>query len=130
MPSVSRLPFEAHPFSISSVDSTLFAPEEAVADGGPGSPYRKELVFLIGVRGGFTKRLKEVAARHESVKVYVDGPYGDAVSLGCYDTSLLIAGEFFLHINCCLPLNEDPKGGLESRTHYRLSSTSSSMWLL
>ncbi|KAF8838191.1 hypothetical protein BDN67DRAFT_971947 [Paxillus ammoniavirescens] len=92
MPSVSRLPFEAHPFSISSVDSTLFAPEETVADGDPGSPYRKELVFLIGIRGGFTKRLKKVAARHESVKVYVDGPYGDAVNLGCYDTSLLIAG--------------------------------------
>ncbi|KIK94322.1 hypothetical protein PAXRUDRAFT_828115 [Paxillus rubicundulus Ve08.2h10] len=92
MPSVSRLPFEAHPFSISSVDSALFAPEETVVGGGPGSPYRKELVFLIGVRGGFTKRLKEVAERRESVKVYVDGPYGDVVNLGCYDTSLLIAG--------------------------------------
>ncbi|KAF9223093.1 hypothetical protein BS17DRAFT_153260 [Gyrodon lividus] len=92
MPSVSRLPFEAHPFSISSVDSTLFAPEESVVGGDPGSPYRKELVFLIGVRNGFTKRLKEVAARREIVKVYVDGPYGDAVNLGCFDTSLLIAG--------------------------------------
>ncbi|KAF9233766.1 FAD-binding domain-containing protein [Melanogaster broomeanus] len=95
MPSVSKLPFEAHPFSISSVDSTLFAPEARALEGDPASPYQKELVFLIGVRNGFTRRLKDIAARRETVKVYVDGPYGDAANLGCYDTSLLIAASVY-----------------------------------
>ncbi|KAI9573036.1 FAD-binding domain-containing protein [Boletus coccyginus] len=88
MPSVSRLPFEAHPFSIASVDSALFAPDTKAAE----DPYGKELVFLIGVKNGFTRRLKDVAARRESVKVYIDGPYGEGVNLDCYNTSLLIAG--------------------------------------
>ncbi|KAG9309630.1 putative iron reductase [Chiua virens] len=89
MPSVSRLPFEAHPFSIASVDSLLFCPDakvaEDLADG-------KELVFLIGVKNGFTNRLKHMAAQGERVKVYIDGPYGEGVNLGCYNTSLIIAG--------------------------------------
>ena len=88
MPSVSRLPFEAHPFSIASVDSVLFAPDTQVSENSDG----KELVFLIGVKTGFTRRLKDVAARGERVKVYIDGPYGGGVNLGCYNTSLLIAG--------------------------------------
>ncbi|KAH0828736.1 hypothetical protein J3R83DRAFT_3157 [Lanmaoa asiatica] len=88
MPSVSRLPFEAHPFSIASADSVLFAPDTKIAE----DSYGKELVFLIGVKNGFTRRLKDVAARGERVKVYIDGPYGKGVNLGCYNTSLLIAG--------------------------------------
>ena len=88
MPSVSRLPFEAHPFSIASVDSVLFAPDTQVSENSDG----KELVFLIGVKTGFTRRLKDVAARGERVKVCIDGPYGGGVNLGCYNASLLIAG--------------------------------------
>jgi len=90
IPSVSRLPFEAHPFSIASVDSALFAPDTKVAEGS----YGKELVFFIRVKNGFTRRLKNVAAQGESVKVYIDGPYGEGVNLDCYNTSLLIAGMF------------------------------------
>ncbi|KAH7925260.1 hypothetical protein BV22DRAFT_1011594 [Leucogyrophana mollusca] len=107
MPSVSRLPFEAHPFTIASLDSSLFAsvPTGAKAESneqlsdkhhpedlGPSSPFWKELVFLINVREGFTKRLQEVAATNGKVKVFVDGPYGPSPNLGSYDTSVLIAG--------------------------------------
>ncbi|KAF8132563.1 ferric reductase NAD binding domain-containing protein [Boletus edulis] len=88
MPSVSRLPFEAHPFSIASVDSVLFAPDTKVG----GDSNGKALAFYIGVKSGFTRRLKDVAARGDRLKVYIDGPYGEVVNLGCYDTSLLIAG--------------------------------------
>ncbi|KAG6371093.1 hypothetical protein JVT61DRAFT_10634 [Boletus reticuloceps] len=54
--------------------------------------YDKELVFLINVRGGFTNRLKKVAAQNRTVKVFIDGPYGRAPDIGTYDTSILIAG--------------------------------------
>jgi len=33
-----------------------------------------------------------VAARKGQVKVFVDGPYGPSPHLGCYDTSVLVAG--------------------------------------
>ncbi|KAG2346622.1 hypothetical protein BDR05DRAFT_959562 [Suillus weaverae] len=106
MPSVSRLPFEAHPFTIASFNSTLFdAPKErkptsekydeiSLAEGNLGSsaPFWKELVFFINVREGFTGRLKDAALKGDKVKVFVDGPYGPSPNLGSYDTSVLIAG--------------------------------------
>ncbi|KAH7909461.1 ferric reductase NAD binding domain-containing protein [Hygrophoropsis aurantiaca] len=122
MPSVSRLPFESHPFTIASIDSSSFYPEPSPSiiqsdssikaqdeDGAsqkaseghqsqlealesPSSSAWKELVFIINVRKGFTKRLGEVAARKEKVKVLVDGPYGLPFELGSYDTSILVAG--------------------------------------
>lgn len=104
MPSVSTLPFEAHPFTIASLDSSLLS--TTMPEGQPGSdeidevqvlgssaPFWKELVFLINVHEGFTKKLKEVAARKGQVKVFVDGPYGPSPDLGCYDTSVLVAGD-------------------------------------
>ncbi|KAG2151649.1 ferric reductase NAD binding domain-containing protein [Suillus bovinus] len=97
MPSVSTLPFEAHPFTIASFDSSLLStasaedrPSRDVT--GPSAPFWKELVFLVNVRGGFTKKLKEIAARKETVKVFVDGPYGPSPDLSSYDTSVLVAG--------------------------------------
>ncbi|KAG2151644.1 FAD-binding domain-containing protein [Suillus bovinus] len=97
MPSVSTLPFEAHPFTIASFDSSLLstAPAEDRSNRdvtGPSAPFWKELVFLVNVQEGFTKKLKEVAARKETVKVFVDGPYGSSPDLGSYDTSVLVAG--------------------------------------
>ncbi|KIJ06187.1 hypothetical protein PAXINDRAFT_92374 [Paxillus involutus ATCC 200175] len=95
MPSVSTLPFEAHPFSISSIDSPLFqrhGDDNSENGEEPTAAYWKELVFLVNVRSGFTKRLKEVAARNETIKVLLDGPYGSSPDLGAYDTSVLIAG--------------------------------------
>lgn len=102
MPSVSRLPFEAHPFTIASLNSTLFdVPEEqeptsekcaeiGLAKG--VAPSWKELVFFINVRKGFTARLKDAALKGDKIKVFVDGPYGPSPNLGSYDTSVLIAG--------------------------------------
>ncbi|KAG1870854.1 ferric reductase NAD binding domain-containing protein [Suillus subluteus] len=103
MPSVSTLPFEAHPFTIASFDSSLLSTAKSEGQSGSGenyetqvlgssAPFWKELVFLVNVHGGFTKKLKEVAAKKETVKVFVDGPYGPSPDLGSYDTSVLVAG--------------------------------------
>lgn len=64
LPSVSTAPFEAHPFTISSI-----VPENKT-DG--------KLVFYIRSRGGFTKRLREHAKinGHGDIAALVDGPYG------------------------------------------------------
>ncbi|KAH7908727.1 ferric reductase NAD binding domain-containing protein [Hygrophoropsis aurantiaca] len=104
MPSVSKFPFEAHPFTIASFESSLFPPIGVETEGktiggetdqtgsGTSLSFWKELVFLINVKKGFTKRLQEVAAKHGRVKVFVDGPYGPAPNLNSFNTSVLIAG--------------------------------------
>ncbi|KAH7890610.1 ferric reductase NAD binding domain-containing protein [Phlebopus sp. FC_14] len=98
MPTVSRVPFEAHPFTIASFDSNLFESIEedrtSLEERGLGSslPFWKEVVFFINVREGFTARLKEAALRGRKVKVLLDGPYGPTPDLGSYNTSVLIAG--------------------------------------
>lgn len=103
MPSVSTLPFEAHPFTIASFDSSLLLTAKTEDQSGSGenyetqvlgssAPFWKELVFLVNVHGGFTKKLKEVAAAKGKVKVFVDGPYGPSADLGSYDTSVFVAG--------------------------------------
>lgn len=99
MPGVSTLPFEAHPFTIASVDTaddeaqgdaTLTVEEkEALAE---TRPYWKELVFIINVHSGFTRKLRDIAEKGGKVKVFVDGPYGKSPDLTGYDTSVLIAG--------------------------------------
>ncbi|KAL0581255.1 hypothetical protein V5O48_000738 [Marasmius crinis-equi] len=104
MPDVSTLPFETHPFTIASFDSGL-SKREIIA----GSPtpsinssannvsapesFWKELVFLVNVREGFTKRLAERAAKAGKIKVYVDGPYGVSPDVTSYDTTVLVAGK-------------------------------------
>ncbi|KAG1870839.1 ferric reductase NAD binding domain-containing protein [Suillus subluteus] len=97
MPAVSTLPFEAHPFTIASFDSSLLSTVSAEDQSssevmGSSVPFWKELVFFVNVQEGFTKKLKEVAAKKETVKVFVDGPYGPSPDLGSYDTSVLVAG--------------------------------------
>ncbi|KAF9653624.1 hypothetical protein BDM02DRAFT_3086890 [Thelephora ganbajun] len=98
MPGVSTIPFEAHPFTIASVDTTRDEPlgeaiptteKEALAE---TEPYWKELVFFINVHGGFTRRLADIAEKGGNVKVFIDGPYGKSPDLTGYDTSVLIAG--------------------------------------
>lgn len=89
VPEVSRLPFESHPFTISSVFEK-------------GSCER-ELVFIIKARDGFTARLKDAAMEagvdelgyglRKSVKVILDGPYGIPPDLSGYKTVVLFAGE-------------------------------------
>ncbi|KAI1792303.1 ferric reductase NAD binding domain-containing protein [Ganoderma leucocontextum] len=119
MPAVSGNPLESHPFTIASVDSHYQlagapAPSTSTAataaDAGlekkfpvavdvdaarPAddvAPYWKELVFLINVREGFTRRLAACAQVGEKVKVLVDGPYGFSPNLDNDDTVVLVAG--------------------------------------
>ncbi|KAG2122210.1 FAD-binding domain-containing protein, partial [Suillus cothurnatus] len=93
MPSVSTLPFEAHPFTIASFDPSFPSTAETEDQSGSGENHgTQELVFLINVHGGFTKKLKEVAAAKGQAKVFVDGPYGPSSDLSSYDTSIFVAG--------------------------------------
>ncbi|KAF5361182.1 hypothetical protein D9758_009046 [Tetrapyrgos nigripes] len=92
-PTVSLLPFEGHPFTIASYDSKMNAKEITSTSGSSSSKaYWKELVFLVNVRDGFTKRLSHVAAQKGTIKVFVDGPYGQRNDLSGYDNVVLIAG--------------------------------------
>lgn len=91
MPEVSGLPFEAHPFTIASIDTGSECTEKSVND--ELTPYWKELVFFINVHGGFTKKLGEVAIKEGTVKTFVDGPYGHVSDLSIEDTVVLVAGE-------------------------------------
>ncbi|KAI0725205.1 iron reductase [Fomitopsis betulina] len=86
MPTVSRLPTESHPFTISSVEGqeTKLLGEDA--------PYWNELVFLMNVRDGFTQRLAKVADTGKKVKVLIEGPYGFTPDLTNDDTAILVSG--------------------------------------
>lgn len=85
MPSVSAFPFEAHPFTISSISD----PIDGTAPSG-----ENDLVFLIRGMNGFTKRLREHtdSKGQGSVACLVDGPYGYPPDLTTFDTSIFIAG--------------------------------------
>ncbi|KAI0356289.1 hypothetical protein OH77DRAFT_1401246 [Trametes cingulata] len=103
MPSVSTIPLEAHPFTIASVDSryrlrgkamermdsTVTLVDQSRLN---GTCETEELEFMISVRGGFTKRLSEVAKSGQKVKVLVDGPYGFSPDLRNDHTVVLVAG--------------------------------------
>ncbi|THV04056.1 hypothetical protein K435DRAFT_774561 [Dendrothele bispora CBS 962.96] len=99
-PGVSLLPFEGHPFTIVSHDSRMSSKEISMnaessqtADAASSAtPFWKELVFLVDVQKGYTKRLAEVAARKETIKAYIDGPYGRRLHLDSVDAIVLIAG--------------------------------------
>lgn len=105
IPSVSRLPFEAHPFTIASFDFNHFEVpgkkgrqqkptqiNQAEQSLGCSTPLWNEVVFFINVRKGFTARLKEAVVKSDKIEVFMDGPYGYSPDLGSYDTSVLIAG--------------------------------------
>ncbi|KAF9498476.1 hypothetical protein BDN71DRAFT_1385581 [Pleurotus eryngii] len=81
-PTVSKLPSEAHPFTIASIPTTIEGTSE------------RELVFLIRGQGGFTRRLQQhvTSSSSEPVPVYIDGPYGNPPNLHVFSTSILIAG--------------------------------------
>ncbi|KAF7433186.1 hypothetical protein PC9H_005135 [Pleurotus ostreatus] len=81
-PTVSKLPSEAHPFTIASIPTTIEGTNE------------RELVFLIRGQGGFTRRLQQhvTSSSSEPVPVYIDGPYGNPPNLHVFSTCILIAG--------------------------------------
>jgi ferric-chelate reductase len=84
LPSVSALPTEAHPFTISTISGAL--------DGSEG-PKEKEITFLVRARSGFTKRMKAKALNGQfSVPAYMDGPYGCPPDLSNFSTCVLVAG--------------------------------------
>jgi ferric-chelate reductase len=91
LPTVSALPIEAHPFTIASYDSNEVSRGD---DNEKVPPMWKDLVFLINVREGFTKHLKEVALKEGRVPALVDGPYGPSPELDHFDTVVLVAGMF------------------------------------
>lgn len=123
-PGVSRIPVEAHPFTIASVDSryrlagslpqksprmdlmeseassmsddTVTMPEKDAMDTSDVLPYWEEVEFFINVRDGFTKRLAAAARKGEKVRVFVDGPYGFSPNVKSDDTVVLVAGAFTL----------------------------------
>jgi len=94
MPGVSASPFEAHPFTIASVcgaaqkGSSASDPEKTTER----TEGWNELVFLINVRGGFTKRLAEAASLDKKATVLVDGPYGFSPDLDNDETVVLVSG--------------------------------------
>jgi ferric-chelate reductase len=95
--------WQAHPFTIASVDrpclnsTTVTSPvdEKASISDGSGDD-EKNLVFLIKVRDGFTKKLFDrvdsTLAKEQSLPVVLDGPYSSPPLLFGYETVLLIAG--------------------------------------
>ncbi|KAF8998384.1 ferric reductase NAD binding domain-containing protein [Cyathus striatus] len=78
LPTVSSSPFEAHPFTISTIDD--------------GSSSEKNLVFFVRVRNGFTRRLLAAAETDKTFKVFLDGPYSSPPLLLGYSTVVLLAG--------------------------------------
>lgn len=87
VPGMSRLPWEAHPFTAVTV------------------PESGELSFVLRVRDGFTARMRQTLDKEGygfgwmqkvgsmRVKAAVEGPYGVARSLRHYDGVVLFAGE-------------------------------------
>ncbi|KAJ7868470.1 hypothetical protein B0H13DRAFT_2558715 [Mycena leptocephala] len=126
IPAVSRTPWEAHPFTIATIDSSALAPSRSEDTSGTSSRdekrdssveeakaetlvlpmvtpgYSKELMFLIRVRGGFTKRLLDATSSAppddtggstgKTFAAYVDGPYCSPPSMKGVGTVLLFAG--------------------------------------
>ncbi|KAF8512481.1 ferric reductase NAD binding domain-containing protein [Gautieria morchelliformis] len=94
LPSISTLPFESHPFTISTVAE---------------SKGEKELVFLIKARNGLTGRLRDVAREAsgstKKINVILDGPYGSPPDLSPFSTVVLMAGGS--GVSYCLPLFTD-----------------------
>ncbi|KAJ7436564.1 ferric reductase like transmembrane component-domain-containing protein [Mycena latifolia] len=114
IPSVSAMPWEAHPFTIASIDGdipravesqtpsrdescekeTSVESVEAMAETlTPG--YSKKLVFLLRVHDGFTKRLFNAAnssSTDETFGTYIDGPYCSPPSVRGFETVLLFCG--------------------------------------
>jgi hypothetical protein len=95
MPGMARLPWEAHPFTATTIPKH------------PGSGTESgELTFIVRVRDGFTKRMKKQVDKERKaqglgvedecnieVKAAVEGPYGHVRTMDMYDGVLVVAGE-------------------------------------
>ncbi|KAG9221838.1 hypothetical protein CCMSSC00406_0005663 [Pleurotus cornucopiae] len=107
LPTVSTLPLETHPFTISTIDTPAAYKARTSGEVTPPSPSGsdekrdnlpdnvapgKELTFLIRVRRGLTGKLLDAATKGDTVKVLVDGPYSSPPWLRGFDSVVLIAG--------------------------------------
>ncbi|EIW68400.1 hypothetical protein TREMEDRAFT_32173, partial [Tremella mesenterica DSM 1558] len=94
MPGMTRFPWEAHPFTAATLPAR---PGQGTGKG--------ELTFIVRVRDGFTKRMKDHVDEERKarglgpdVQVSVDipaaveGPYGESRSLDRYDGVLILTG--------------------------------------
>ncbi|KAJ6577039.1 ferric reductase NAD binding domain-containing protein [Mycena vulgaris] len=133
IPSVSRTPWEAHPFTISTIDASGEASAFRVESGAssrsekqdsidrvvvPTPGYTKELVFLLRVRRGFTKRLLDAATDSDSTaafKAFIDGPYCSPPSVRGFETVLLFSGGS--GVSFTLPLLLDLIRGSKMKTN-------------
>ncbi|KAL4242036.1 Ferric/Cupric Reductase Transmembrane Component [Abortiporus biennis] len=77
-PSVN--PTQSHPFSISTVSD--------------GDEIEKDLIFIMRVRGGLTKTLREHVIGHGTCElpVFMDGPYGLPADITGFSTCVFVAG--------------------------------------
>lgn len=95
LPGLSRLPWEAHPFTATTI------PGEADMGLGVG-----ELTFIVRVRDGATKRMKDAVDKERKaqglgideecsivVPGAVEGPYGEMRRMDMYDGVIIVAGE-------------------------------------
>lgn len=102
MPGMARLPWEAHPFTAATVPLREGAGQQMEG----GAKEAGELTFVVRVRDGFTKRMKDrVDAERKAqglgvdeeckirVKAAVEGPYGQVRKLDLYDGVLIVAGQ-------------------------------------
>jgi hypothetical protein len=95
IPSLSRLPWEAHPFTATTI------PGHAGMGLGAG-----QVTFIVRVRDGATKRMKEAVDNERKaqglgvdeecsidVPAAIEGPYGQIRRMGIYDGVVIVAGE-------------------------------------
>lgn len=121
IPSVSGFRFEAHPFTISTIDvphqalaivenekTDLEATSSESQDEGVAF---KKLAFLVRVRSGFTKRLLKAAEKRPAMKVILDGPYSSPPMLRGFETVVLIAGQSFTHLSSYIIESVSIEGG-------------------
>ncbi|KAJ7723331.1 ferric reductase like transmembrane component-domain-containing protein [Mycena maculata] len=114
IPSLSAMPWEAHPFTIASIDADIprardsqqssrdescdkSSVESAVVTTEIVSPpeYTRKIVFLLRVHNGFTKRLLHAASATDTggaFGAYLDGPYCSPPSVRGFGTVLLFCG--------------------------------------
>lgn len=117
IPSISAMPWQAHPFTIASIDTDIpRAPESQMTfqddsfekdsvesvvvatETVPPAGYSRKIVFLLRVHDGFTKRLLHAASSTStgdmggSFRAYIDGPYCSPPSVKGFGTVLLFCG--------------------------------------
>ncbi|KZT29767.1 hypothetical protein NEOLEDRAFT_1127587 [Neolentinus lepideus HHB14362 ss-1] len=92
VPSISRLPIEAHPFTIASLCDSEMEKQSPLSE--KGREHWSDLVFLINAQAGFTKRLANHASkgRQDPLTVLIDGPYGHSPDLSGSDELVVVAG--------------------------------------